>query len=79
MWVFKAYPIMISPLVSLPWGSIPVFLSFFSFLFYFVYVSFISALIFLIPFVLLTLNFVCSFSSCLAISLGCLFEIFLVS
>ena len=53
---------------------------------FFVSISFISALIFMISFLLLTLGFVCSFSSCfrykvrcLFLRLGCLFQIFLVS
>ena len=49
----------------------------FSDLFYhFVYISFISALIFMFFSLLLTLSFVCSFSSCLGLGLGCLFDIF---
>ena len=47
---------------------------------FFVSISFISALIFMISFLLLTLGFLSSsFSSFLSVGLDCLFEIFLAS
>ena len=47
---------------------------------FFVSISFVYALIFMISFLLLALGFVCSFSLVpLGVGLDCLFEIFLVS